>query len=193
MKVRWFCALVHLVSGTELAPVGRGWCSSKHEFQGLSWWTVVAMQSTSSQSCSMGRSGLSTNDTGSLMVRPPGCQLTRSAQLDRRSRTSGMCECAELQGKVVKSVELPPFPQKKWFGSNSPEVIEQRRVELERWLSGAHCYSSYPQLICSAHALLRVCLGTCRAYSRGADAGVFERPCVPGIPSCAAAVSSGTC
>lgn len=46
-------------------------------------------------------------------------------------------EFAELEGKITKSAYLPAFPQKKWFGSNSPEVIEQRRGELERWLSAA--------------------------------------------------------
>ena len=43
----------------------------------------------------------------------------------------------ELQGKLLKSVVLPPFPAKKWFGNSSPAVIEQRRGELNRWLSAA--------------------------------------------------------
>jgi hypothetical protein len=67
---------------------------------------------------------------------------------------------AELQGKVVKSVELPPFPQKKWFGSSSPQVIEERRRDLERWMAGT---PARPRRSLSAHPLTQrgVCACVC--------------------------------
>eukprot|EP01048_Picozoa_sp_COSAG05_P020117 COSAG05_NODE_3334_length_2145_cov_2.370479_3_plen_106_part_00 len=39
--------------------------------------------------------------------------------------------------QLVKSVALPPFPAKKWFGSNSPAVTEQRRLALAAFLAAA--------------------------------------------------------
>ena len=123
-----------------------------------------------------------------------GLQLTSPSSISAHPE-KGVCERAELQGKVVKSVDLPPFPQKKWFGSNSPEVIEQRREQLERWLSGTHHtpVPPSPPLCREAHA--QRCTSVCnfRIYSRGADTGMFNRSCVPGFPRCAAPLASGTC
>lgn len=53
--------------------------------------------------------------------------------------------------QLVKSVKLPPFPAKKWFGSsNSQAVTEQRRLAFDAWLSAvvasAEC-SSDPALL----------------------------------------------
>lgn len=59
-------------------------------------------------------------------------------------------EFEKLQGQLVKSVALPPFPAKKWFGSNSPSVIEQRRLALAAYLAAAVTSSE----CCSDPALL---------------------------------------
>ena len=158
------------------------------------WSTMVATRSTSSMSWSTARSGLSTSDTGSLTVRPTR-RLSGPRQprlLVQRSRSRGHVRARRASGQGGEVGGAAPLPAKKVVRK---QLAGGHRAAQSAAGAMAVWCAQQPTMHLSraAHVRLLARLGTCRECSRGADAGVFERPCVPGIPCRAAALASGTC